>query len=37
MLAAGRGSIVTVASVNSTLSDPAVIDYSAAKAVDSPA
>ena len=32
MLAAGRGSIVTIASVNSTLSDPAVIDYSAAKA-----
>jgi NAD(P)-dependent dehydrogenase (short-subunit alcohol dehydrogenase family) len=32
MLAAGRGSIVTICSVNSTLADPAVIDYSAAKA-----
>jgi NAD(P)-dependent dehydrogenase (short-subunit alcohol dehydrogenase family) len=32
MLAAGRGSIVTVGSVNSTLADPAVIDYGAAKA-----
>jgi len=32
MLAAGRGSIVNIASVNSILSDPAVIDYSAAKA-----
>jgi NAD(P)-dependent dehydrogenase (short-subunit alcohol dehydrogenase family) len=32
MLAAGRGSIVNVSSVNSRLSDPAVIDYSAAKA-----
>jgi NAD(P)-dependent dehydrogenase (short-subunit alcohol dehydrogenase family) len=32
MLAAGRGSIVTVASVNAFLPDPAVIDYSAAKA-----
>jgi NAD(P)-dependent dehydrogenase (short-subunit alcohol dehydrogenase family) len=32
MLAAGRGSIVTVSSVNSTLADPAVIDYGAAKA-----
>jgi NAD(P)-dependent dehydrogenase (short-subunit alcohol dehydrogenase family) len=31
MLAAGRGSIVTVASVNATLADPLVIDYSAAK------
>ncbi|GAA2361397.1 oxidoreductase [Dactylosporangium salmoneum] len=32
MLAAGRGSIVNVCSVNAVLSDPAVIDYSAAKA-----
>jgi len=32
MLAAGRGSIVNVCSVNSKLSDPAVIDYGAAKA-----
>jgi len=32
MLAAGSGSIVTVASVNATLPDPMVIDYSAAKA-----
>ncbi len=32
MLAAGSGSIVNVCSVNSTLADPAVIDYSAAKA-----
>jgi NAD(P)-dependent dehydrogenase (short-subunit alcohol dehydrogenase family) len=32
MLAAGRGSIVNMCSVNSTLSDPAVLDYSAAKA-----
>jgi NAD(P)-dependent dehydrogenase (short-subunit alcohol dehydrogenase family) len=32
MLAAGRGSIVNICSVNSTLADPAVIDYSAAKA-----
>jgi NAD(P)-dependent dehydrogenase (short-subunit alcohol dehydrogenase family) len=32
MLAAGRGSIVTVCSVNAVLPDPAVIDYSAAKA-----
>ncbi|MFF7330222.1 oxidoreductase [Streptomyces sp. NPDC090306] len=32
MLAAGRGSIVTVASVNATLPDPLVIDYSAGKA-----
>jgi len=31
MLAAGRGSIVNVCSVNSTLADPAVIDYSASK------
>jgi NAD(P)-dependent dehydrogenase (short-subunit alcohol dehydrogenase family) len=29
---AGRGSVVTVASVNARLPDPAVIDYSAAKA-----
>jgi len=32
MLAAGRGSIVTIASVNATLPDPLVIDYSAGKA-----
>lgn len=32
MLAAGRGSIVTTGSVNAFLPDPAVIDYSAAKA-----
>ncbi len=32
MMAAGRGSIVNVGSVNVWLSDPAVIDYSAAKA-----
>jgi NAD(P)-dependent dehydrogenase (short-subunit alcohol dehydrogenase family) len=32
MLAAGRGAIVIVASVNSFLPDPLVIDYSAAKA-----
>jgi NAD(P)-dependent dehydrogenase (short-subunit alcohol dehydrogenase family) len=32
MRAAGRGSVVTVASVNARLPDPAVIDYSAAKA-----
>ncbi|MCT9934630.1 oxidoreductase [Planotetraspora sp. A-T 1434] len=32
MLAAGRGSIVNIGSVNATLPDPAVIDYSAAKA-----
>jgi NAD(P)-dependent dehydrogenase (short-subunit alcohol dehydrogenase family) len=32
MLDAGRGAIVTVASVNARLPDPAVIDYSAAKA-----
>src|SRR6266700_6138711 len=32
MLAAGKGSIVNVCSVNSVLSDPAVMDYSAAKA-----
>jgi NAD(P)-dependent dehydrogenase (short-subunit alcohol dehydrogenase family) len=32
MLAAGRGTIVTVCSVNAFLPDPAVIDYSAAKA-----
>src|SRR5262249_60919050 len=32
MLAAGKGSIVTICSVNSSLADPAVLDYSAAKA-----
>ncbi|WUH92571.1 oxidoreductase [Streptomyces sp. NBC_00433] len=32
MLEAGRGSVVTVASVNATLPDPLVIDYSAGKA-----
>ncbi|MGY6023589.1 oxidoreductase [Streptomyces spinosirectus] len=32
MLEAGRGSIVTIASVNATLPDPLVIDYSAGKA-----
>jgi NAD(P)-dependent dehydrogenase (short-subunit alcohol dehydrogenase family) len=32
MIAAGRGTIVTTSSVNSHLPDPAVIDYSAAKA-----
>lgn len=32
MLAAGRGSIVNICSVNSILADPAVIDYCAAKA-----
>ncbi|MCD2195727.1 SDR family oxidoreductase [Actinomycetospora endophytica] len=32
MLAAGRGAIVTVGSVNAFLPDPAVIDYGAAKA-----
>jgi NAD(P)-dependent dehydrogenase (short-subunit alcohol dehydrogenase family) len=32
MLKRGRGSIVTISSVNSFLPDPAVIDYSAAKA-----
>lgn len=32
MLAAGRGAIVNVVSVNSTLADPEVIDYGAAKA-----
>lgn len=32
MLEAGRGAIITVASVNSRLPDPGVIDYSAAKA-----
>jgi NAD(P)-dependent dehydrogenase (short-subunit alcohol dehydrogenase family) len=31
MLQAGRGAIVTVSSVNATLPDPLVIDYSAAK------
>lgn len=32
MVAAGGGAIVTVGSVNSTLADPTVLDYSAAKA-----
>jgi NAD(P)-dependent dehydrogenase (short-subunit alcohol dehydrogenase family) len=32
MIAAGRGTIVTISSVNSSLPDPAVIDYGAAKA-----
>jgi len=32
MLAAGRGSIVTISSVNAFLPDPNVLDYSAAKA-----
>jgi NAD(P)-dependent dehydrogenase (short-subunit alcohol dehydrogenase family) len=32
MLAAGRGAIVTICSVNARLPDPAVLDYSAAKA-----
>ena len=32
MLAAGKGAIVTVCSVNAALPDPAVLDYSAAKA-----
>jgi NAD(P)-dependent dehydrogenase (short-subunit alcohol dehydrogenase family) len=32
MVEAGRGSVITVASVNATLPDPMVIDYSAAKA-----
>ncbi|MEU8980573.1 oxidoreductase [Streptomyces sp. NPDC048309] len=32
MLEAGRGSVVTIASVNATLPDPLVIDYSASKA-----
>jgi NAD(P)-dependent dehydrogenase (short-subunit alcohol dehydrogenase family) len=32
MLTAGRGAIVNICSVNSILSDPAVMDYSAAKA-----
>ena len=32
MLAAGTGTIVTISSVNAFLPDPAVIDYSAAKA-----
>jgi NAD(P)-dependent dehydrogenase (short-subunit alcohol dehydrogenase family) len=32
MLAAGKGAIVTVSSVNAFLPDPAVMDYSAAKA-----
>lgn len=32
MLEAGQGSVVTIASVNATLPDPLVIDYSASKA-----
>jgi NAD(P)-dependent dehydrogenase (short-subunit alcohol dehydrogenase family) len=32
MVTAGRGSIVTIASINANLPDPGVIDYSAAKA-----
>jgi NAD(P)-dependent dehydrogenase (short-subunit alcohol dehydrogenase family) len=32
MLAAGRGAIVTICSVNARLPDPAVLDYSVAKA-----
>lgn len=32
MLTAGHGAIVTIASVNARLPDPAVMDYSAAKA-----
>ncbi|GAA3118517.1 SDR family oxidoreductase [Streptomyces rameus] len=32
MVEAGQGSVITVASVNATLPDPMVIDYSAAKA-----
>lgn len=32
MLSAGQGSVVTIASVNATLPDPLVIDYSAGKA-----
>jgi NAD(P)-dependent dehydrogenase (short-subunit alcohol dehydrogenase family) len=32
MLAAGRGAIVTISSVNAFLPDPTVVDYSAAKA-----
>lgn len=32
MLSAGEGSIVTIASVNATLPDPLVVDYSAGKA-----
>ncbi|WP_371667843.1 oxidoreductase [Streptomyces sp. NBC_00289] len=32
MLAAGAGSVITIASVNATLPDPLVIDYSAGKA-----
>jgi NAD(P)-dependent dehydrogenase (short-subunit alcohol dehydrogenase family) len=31
MIAAGRGAIVTISSVNSTLADPAVLDYCVAK------
>jgi NAD(P)-dependent dehydrogenase (short-subunit alcohol dehydrogenase family) len=36
MLAAGRGAIVMTSSVNATLPDPGVIDYSAAKAARHP-
>jgi NAD(P)-dependent dehydrogenase (short-subunit alcohol dehydrogenase family) len=32
MLAAGRGSIITICSVNARLPDPSVLDYSTAKA-----
>ena len=32
MLAAGRGAIVNICSVNARLPDPGVMDYSAAKA-----
>jgi NAD(P)-dependent dehydrogenase (short-subunit alcohol dehydrogenase family) len=32
MLAAGRGTIITICSVNARLPDPAVLDYSVAKA-----
>ncbi len=32
MIAAGQGAIVNICSVNSVLSDPAIMDYSAAKA-----
>jgi NAD(P)-dependent dehydrogenase (short-subunit alcohol dehydrogenase family) len=32
MIAAGRGTIITISSVNASLPDPAVIDYGAAKA-----
>jgi NAD(P)-dependent dehydrogenase (short-subunit alcohol dehydrogenase family) len=36
MLAAGSGAIVSVCSVNARLADPAVLDYSAAKAIEVP-